>query len=127
MPDWIYIIPLLGIIALFFAFLKAKWVNKQDPGTEKMVEISGYVREGAMAFLKREYTVLAVFVVIAAILLAIANWSSPESSPIIALSFVFGAFCSALAGFFGMRVATSANVRTTNAARKSLKIGRAHV
>ena len=85
-----------------------------------MVEISGYVREGAMAFLKREYKVLSIFVVVAAILLAVANWNSPESSPVIALSFVIGAFCSALAGFFGMRVATSANVRTTNAARKSL-------
>ena len=52
MPDWIYIIPILGIIALIFAFIKARWVNKQDPGTEKMIEISGYVREGAMAFLK---------------------------------------------------------------------------
>ena len=120
MPDWIYIIPLFGIIALLFALIKAKWVNKQDPGTEKMIEISGYVREGAMAFLKREYKVLAVFVFVAAILLAIANWNSPDSSPIIAASFVFGAFCSALAGFFGMRVATAANVRTTNAARQSL-------
>jgi K(+)-stimulated pyrophosphate-energized sodium pump len=120
MPDWIYIIPILGIIALIFALIKAKWVNKQDPGTEKMIEISGYVREGAMAFLKREYKVLGVFVLVAAILLAIANWNSPDSSPIIAVSFVFGAFCSALAGFFGMRVATAANVRTTNAARQSL-------
>ncbi|MGB5848553.1 MAG: sodium-translocating pyrophosphatase, partial [Ignavibacteriaceae bacterium] len=81
---------------------------------------SGYVRDGAMAFLKREYRVLAVFVFVVAILLAIANWNSPDSSPIIAISFVLGAFSSALAGFFGMRVATSANVRTTNAARKSL-------
>ncbi len=64
MPEWIYIIPLLGVIALVFALFKANWVNRQDPGTEKMIEISGYVREGAMAFLKREYKVLAVFVVI---------------------------------------------------------------
>ena len=120
MPDWIYIIPVLGVVALIFALFKANWVNRQDPGTEKMVEISGYVREGAMAFLKREYKVLSIFVIVAAILLAVANWNSPESSPVIALSFVIGAFCSALAGFFGMRVATSANVRTTNAARKSL-------
>ena len=120
MSDWIYIIPVLGVVALLFALFKARWVNRQDPGTEKMIEISGYVREGAMAFLKREYKVLSIFVVIAAILLAVANWNSPESSPVIALSFVIGAFCSALAGFFGMRVATSANVRTTNAARKSL-------
>ncbi len=120
MPDWIYIIPLLGVIALVFALFKANWVNRQDPGTEKMVEISSYVREGAMAFLKREYRVLAVFVIVVAALLAFANWNSPESSPVIAISFVLGAFSSALAGFFGMRVATNANVRTTNAARQSL-------
>jgi len=120
MPTWIYIIPALGIVALFFAFIKSNWVNRQDPGTDKMVEISGHVRDGAMAFLNREYRVLAIFVIVVAVLLAIANWSTPDSSPIIALSFVLGAFCSALAGFFGMRVATSANVRTTNAARNSL-------
>ena len=120
MPNWIYIIPALGIVALIFAFVKAKWVSHQDPGTERMIEISGYVRDGAMAFLKREYRVLAVFVLVVAVLLAFANWNSPESSPIIAVSFVLGAFSSALAGFFGMRVATNANVRTTNAARQSL-------
>lgn len=120
MPNLIYLIPLLGIIALLFALYKAKWIYRQDPGTEKMIEISGYVREGAMAFLNREYRVLGLFVIIAAILLAVANWNLPDSSPIIALSFVFGAFCSALSGYFGMRVATAANVRTTNAARKSL-------
>ncbi len=120
MPNWIYIIPALGIVALIFAFIKAKWVSRQDPGTERMVEISGYVRDGAMAFLKREYRVLSVFVLVVAILLAYANWNSPDSSPIIAISFVLGAFSSALAGFFGMRVATNANVRTTNAARQSL-------
>jgi K(+)-stimulated pyrophosphate-energized sodium pump len=120
MPTWIYFLPLLGVIALIFAFYKASWVNRQDPGTEKMIEISGYVREGAMAFLKREYKILAIFVAIVAVLLAYANWNSPDSSPVIAISFVLGAFCSALAGFFGMRIATSANVRTTNAARQSL-------
>jgi K(+)-stimulated pyrophosphate-energized sodium pump len=120
MQNWIYIIPALGIIALIFAFIKTKWINRLEPGTERMVEISGFVRDGAMAFLKREYRVLGVFVVVVAVLLAIANWNSPDSSPIIAISFVLGAFSSALAGFFGMRVATNANVRTTNAARQSL-------
>jgi len=120
MPNWIYLIPVLGIVALIFAFVKAKWVSRLDPGTERMVEISGYVRDGAMAFLKREYRVLAIFVLVVAVLLAIANWNSPDSSPIIAIPFILGAFCSALAGFFGMRVATNANVRTTNAARQSL-------
>ncbi len=120
MSNWIYILPALGIGALIFAYFKANWVNRQDPGTEKMIEIAGHVREGAMAFLKREYRVLAVFVVVAAVLLAFANWNSPNGSPIIALSFILGALCSALAGVIGMRVATAANVRTTNAARSSL-------
>jgi K(+)-stimulated pyrophosphate-energized sodium pump len=120
MPTWILIVPLLGLVALLFAFYKAVWVNKQDPGTEKMIEISGHVREGAMAFLKREYSVLAIFVIVVAVLLALANWSAPDSSPVIAVSFILGASCSALAGFFGMRVATAANVRTTNGARESL-------
>ena len=118
-----YVIPLFGIIALAFAFVKANWVNKQDPGTEKMIEICGYVREGAMAFLYREYKVIAIFVICVAILLAVANMQgTPDAyrSPLIAFSFVFGAFCSALSGFFGMRVATAANTRTTNAARTSL-------
>ncbi len=120
MPTWIFLVPVLGIVALLFAWYKTAWVNRQDAGTEKMIEISGHVREGAMAFLRREYSVLALFVIIVAILLAVANWSTPDSSPVIAISFLLGASCSALAGFFGMRVATAANVRTTNAARESL-------
>ena len=120
MGSLIYIIPVCGIIALLFAFIKAKWVNRQDPGTEKMIEIAGFVRDGAMAFLKREYRVLSFFVIVVAILLAYANWNSPDSSPVIAISFILGALCSASAGYFGMRVATGANVRTTNAARNSL-------
>lgn len=120
MPTWIFLVPFLGIVALLFALYKAMWVHKQDPGTEKMIEISGHVREGAMAFLKREYSVLAIFVIIVAVLLAFANWNTPDSSPVIAISFILGASCSALAGFFGMRVATAANVRTTNGARESL-------
>ena len=118
-----YYIPLFGILALIFALIKANWVNKQDPGTERMREICGFVREGAMAFLYREYRVLIIFVICVAILLAVANMKgTPDAyrSPLIALSFVFGAFCSGLSGFFGMRVATAANVRTTNAARTSL-------
>jgi len=117
------LIPVFGIIALVFAFIKASWVNKQDMGTDRMKEICGYVREGAMAFLSREYKVLAIFVVCVAVLLAIANWSPSADAyrnPLIALSFVMGAVCSGLAGFFGMRIATAANARTTNAARTSL-------
>ncbi len=118
-----YLVPVFGILALIFALYKSVWVNKQSPGTKKMVEISGHVKEGAMAFLMREYKVLIVFVICVAILLGLANAkSTPEvyRSPLIALSFVFGALCSGLSGYFGMRMATSANSRTTNAARSSL-------
>ena len=106
-----------GVIALLFAWWKAAMVNRYDPGTDKMKEIGKAVREGAMAFLAREYKVLSVFVAGVAIALAVVNsgwlrWT--------AVSFLAGASCSALAGFFGMRVATAANMRTTNAARVGL-------
>ena len=107
-----------GILALLFALWKSIWVNKQDGGNEKMVEIGQAVREGAMAFLAREYKVLAVFVIAVAVLLYFANLS--EGTELVAVSFVVGALCSGLAGFFGMRVATQANHRTTQAARSSL-------
>jgi K(+)-stimulated pyrophosphate-energized sodium pump len=107
-----------GILALIFAFFKSSWITKQDPGNERMREIGQAVREGAMAFLSREYKVLAIFVVAVAILLFFANQS--QGSGLVALSFVVGALCSGLAGYFGMRVATLANTRTTQAARTSL-------
>ncbi len=117
----IYAAPLCGLAALLFAYWKASWVNKQDPGTEEMQSIAELIREGAMAFLAREYRVLAGFVVIVAGLLALANMKdAPGHSPLIAMSFVVGACASGLAGFFGMRVATAANVRTTAAARTGL-------
>ncbi|MFW6244381.1 MAG: sodium-translocating pyrophosphatase [Fibrobacterota bacterium] len=106
-----------GVVALLFALWKASWINKQDAGTDKMKEIGGAIREGAMAFLSREYKVLAIFVVAVAILLAIGNQGNIR---LVAVSFVVGALCSGLAGFFGMRIATSANMRTTNGARKGL-------
>ncbi|MDY0145409.1 MAG: sodium-translocating pyrophosphatase [Kiritimatiellia bacterium] len=106
-----------GLAALVFAWWKTQWINRQDPGTERMQEIGAAVREGAMAFLKREYTAIAVVVVIVAILLA---WMNAGPVRWVSMAFVFGAFCSALAGLFGMRVATAANMRTTNAARTSL-------
>lgn len=112
--------PAVGILALVFAFTKSRWISGQEVGTDKMREISTYIREGAMAFLSREYKVLAVFAVVVAGLLAFANMGRPSSHPLVAASFLLGAFLSALAGFFGMRVATSANVRTTNAARQGL-------
>ena len=114
-------VPAAAILAIVFSLVKSKWVVKQDPGTDRMVQISGFIHEGAMAFLKAEYKVLAVFVLIVAALLALVNMTNPDSSPLIALSFVVGAICSATAGFFGMRIATKANVRTASAARKGLK------
>jgi K(+)-stimulated pyrophosphate-energized sodium pump len=116
----LYITPAAGVLALVFAYFKTKQVNKADKGTEKMIEIGGHIREGAMAFLAREYKVLAVFVVCVAVLLALANAGMESSSWMVGLSFVVGAVCSGLAGFFGMRVATAANFRTAAAARTSL-------
>jgi K(+)-stimulated pyrophosphate-energized sodium pump len=106
-----------GLVALLFAIWKTTWINKQDAGTDKMKEIGAAIRTGAMAFLKRQYKVLAIFVITVAILLAIGN---KDNQRLVAVSFAVGAFCSALSGFFGMRVATAANMRTTNGARKGL-------
>ncbi|MCW8803780.1 MAG: sodium/proton-translocating pyrophosphatase, partial [Ignavibacteriaceae bacterium] len=119
MPLFFYIIPLFGVIALLFTFFKSAWINKKDPGTDKMKKIAGHISEGAMAFLKSEYKILSIFVVCVAILLAVSA-DTNDSSPLVAVSFIVGAICSALAGYIGMRVATKANVRTTNAARTSL-------
>ncbi len=115
----IFLIPVFGVLALLFTFWKSAWVSKQEEGTEKMSKIAKSISEGAMAFLKAEYKVLAIFVVVVAILMAMGGMNA-ASSPLVGLSFVIGAFCSALAGFIGMKVATKANVRTTNAARTSL-------
>ena len=115
-----YLVPVAGVLALLYAYTRAKWVGKQDPGNELMVEISDAIAEGARAFLRQEYRVLFIFVIIVAALLAFANSSQPGSSWMIAVSFIVGAFCSALAGFVGMTVATKANVRTTQAARTGL-------
>ncbi len=119
MQNLLYSLPLFGIMGLLYVVWKSAWVAKQDAGTDKMKKIAGHIAEGAMAFLKAEYKVLAIFVVCVATLLAVTA-SSETSSPMVGVSFVLGAFCSALAGFIGMRVATKANVRTTNAARTSL-------
>ncbi len=116
----IYIIPVFGLLALLYSYLKNSWISKQDPGNERMLEISNYIREGAIAFLKTEYKVLIFFVLAIALLLGISNNGRADSSWLIAVSFIGGAFSSALAGFLGMMAATKANVRTTNAARKSL-------
>ncbi len=120
MDTIIYLIPVAGVIALIYAYMRANWINRQEAGDPKMREIASHIREGAIAFLRREYQVLVIFVIIIAALLAIGYMGSESSSPLIALSFVVGAFCSGLAGIIGMRVATQANVRTANAARTSL-------
>jgi K(+)-stimulated pyrophosphate-energized sodium pump len=121
MQNLIYYIPLFGVLALLFTVWKSAWVKSQDAGTDKMKKIASHIAEGAMAFLKAEYKVLAIFVLCVAILLGISGSMNPESSsPMVAFSFIVGAFCSGLAGFIGMRVATKANVRTTHAARTGL-------
>ncbi len=105
------------VLALIFAFYRLRWVEAQSQGTTEMVTIAGHIREGAMAFLRREYSVLALFVALVAILLALGY---QDEERLIAVSFVAGAFCSGLAGFIGMWAATASNSRTTHAARSSL-------
>ena len=109
-----------GMLAMLYSFWKTGWINKQDQGTEKMERIGSNIADGAMSFLKAEYRVLAVFIVVVAVLLGFANVGNPQSSALIALSFITGALTSGLAGFLGMRVATKANNRTTHAARTGL-------
>jgi K(+)-stimulated pyrophosphate-energized sodium pump len=123
----IYLVPVLGIVGLLVMALKSAWVSKQDAGDKNMQELAGYIADGAMAFLKAEWKVLSIFVVFAAALLAYSgtiheiHGREIHSSWIIAVAFVIGAVFSATAGYIGMRVATKANVRTTQAARTSLK------
>ena len=114
------LVPVSGVLALIYAFIKARWVGNQDPGTETMKDIASSISEGARAFLRTEYRILGIFVVAVAALLAFANAGNEESSWLVAVSFVIGALCSGTAGFIGMNVATKANVRTTNAARTGL-------
>ncbi len=121
LDNLIYAAPAAGVLALLFAVYKAGWVKKQDAGDETMQDIASLIQEGAMAFLRAEYRVLALFVLGVAALLALGNLDTEAGrSPLIAVSFVVGAIASALAGWAGMRVATNANVRTTAAARSSL-------
>jgi len=123
----IYLAPALGILGLVVMAIKSAWVNKQDAGEENMKELAGHIADGAMAFLKAEWRVLSIFVVITAALLAYSgtvhsvNGREIHSHWIIAIAFIVGAVFSATAGFIGMKVATKANVRTTQAARTSLK------
>ncbi len=116
-------LPAFGVLALIFVFLKNIWVTKQEQGDAKMTRIAKNIADGAMSFLKAEYKVLGIFVAAVAVLLYFKGNAEAGSSGMVAISFIVGAICSALAGFIGMRVATKANVRTTQAARTS--IGRA--
>ncbi len=120
METMVYIAPAIGLVALIYSFFKSRWISKQDAGNEKMQDIASHISEGAIAFLKIEYKILLVFVIAVSILLGFSNFNRENSSWLIALSFFIGALCSALAGFLGMKAATKANVRTTNAAIKGL-------
>jgi K(+)-stimulated pyrophosphate-energized sodium pump len=116
-----YYAPIIAAAAaLLYALIKAIWVSKQDPGAENMQRISGWIAKGAMAFLGREYRVLLIFVIAVAILLGFSNAGLEDSHWLIFVPFVVGAGCSGLAGYFGMKVATKANVRTAAGARKDL-------
>ena len=119
MNDLLYLVPGSGLVALLFVYLKNNWVASRDVGSEKMERIAKNIADGAMAFLRAEYKILSVFVLITAVLLGFKG-ESEGSSYLVAVSFVVGALCSGLAGFIGMKVATKANVRTTNAAQDSL-------
>lgn len=108
-----YVAPLSGVLALLFAFFLASKINSVSPGNDRMKEISGYIQDGSMAFLKRQYKTLIIFVIVLAVVITVGiNYQT-------AVSFVVGALFSALAGYAGMRVATRANVRTANAAKEN--------
>lgn len=113
-------LPVFGVLALLYVFIKNVWISKQEVGNEKMARIAKNIADGAMSFLKAEYKILGIFVVAVAILLFFKGSNEVGSNGMVAVSFIVGAICSALAGFIGMKVATKANVRTTNAARTSL-------
>lgn len=108
-----YFAVIAAVIGLVVAFCLAAWIKKADEGTDRMKEIAGYIREGAMAFLRREYKTMAIVIVVLFLLIGVCiNW-------VTAVLYVCGALLSVLAGFFGMKVATLGNVRTANAARES--------
>ena len=118
--NYFLLVPIFGVIALLYTFFQSNWVTKQPAGNDRMKEISGYIADGAMAFLKSEYKIMAYFVAIVAILLALMGSSNANSHWSLGISFIIGAILSALAGFIGMRIATKTNVRTAEAAKTSL-------
>jgi K(+)-stimulated pyrophosphate-energized sodium pump len=120
MPAIFYAVPALGLLALLYTWLRAGWVARQDAGDAKMQTIAGYIADGAIAFLRAEYKVLALFALIASVFLGYLSFTGEKSSPVIIIAFLIGAVFSATAGFIGMKIATKANVRTAQAARTSL-------
>ncbi len=116
----IYVPIIMAVVGLLFMAVKRSWVLKQDAGDGKMKEISDHIYEGALAFLKAEYKLLAFFVIAASIALAVISYIVPTTDILIVVAFIFGAFFSALAGNMGMKIATKSNVRTTQAARSNL-------
>jgi K(+)-stimulated pyrophosphate-energized sodium pump len=116
----LYLIPVFGLVGILVMAIKSAWVTKQETGDASMNQLAGYIADGAMAFLRAEWKILSYFVVVAGLLLAWSGTTIPTSSPVIAISFLIGAFLSAFAGYIGMRIATKANVRTTQAAKTSL-------
>ncbi|MDC6350017.1 sodium-translocating pyrophosphatase [Zeaxanthinibacter sp. PT1] len=120
MESFVNFLPAFGILGLLFVIVKNAWVSKQDEGDAKMSRIAKNIADGAMSFLKAEYKILSIFVLAVAVLLYFKGEAESGSHGMVAVSFIVGAICSALAGFIGMKVATKANVRTTQAARTSL-------
>ncbi|MFL5730624.1 MAG: sodium-translocating pyrophosphatase [Cytophagaceae bacterium] len=124
--EYIYIIIAIAVAALLFSMVKSAWVSKQDAGEGKMTIIAAHIAEGALSFLKAEYRALSFFAVVVAILLGISSIyakdadGNPTSHWLISVAFIIGAFSSAFAGYLGMKIATKANVRTTQAAKTSL-------
>lgn len=116
----IVIIPVISIVSLLTALIKYFWILKQEEGSEEMKSIASNIKEGAMAFLRKEYTILAFFIAIVGVILFAINYNSRVSHSMVALSFVAGALFSAIAGYVGMKTAVISNVRTANAAIKSL-------
>ena len=119
----LYLVPALAVVGLIYMFVQSRWVRSQSTGEEKMSTIAQHIHEGALAFLSAEYRILAVFVVVAGALLGLVSMLVATTHWFIVIAFVIGAVFSALAGNIGMRIATQANVRTTQAARTSLSEG----
>lgn len=120
MESFAWVAPVAGVLALIVAYFLATKIDKQDPGTPKMREIADAIHQGAMAFLNREYRTLFVFVLALTVIIVVTGFMTDKMNPLTAIAFVSGAICSVLAGYFGMQVATKANVRTANAAKQGM-------